>query len=510
VLINKVNLEGDVFLNLTHVQIHRRAKALQRIAALVDADSFGLLSLQSFILPITLHALFDESSSGLEIVESKGKSVSINKSGYSAVGGSGGASSGLHAEAVKLITSISKKLPWESYAQTMRKIMRLVSSVSDPTLEKVLVRAVAGIAEGFHFDLAEATVSLNVIDGANGGIGSGQALMEIGERQFLAQLITSISSGSASGKATQTTSSASALRSKVAPAQAIGNTEEGNEEEEDDEEEGGGGIEKIDADPVSLERERRVRLQILCGSLLPQLRGLLHRPVPDDEKSENRGSKLLRKSYEVGELRPSVALALIAVLSRLPKQVFEAELPGLIADVCNALRSRSQERRDSARATLARMAGALGPSRLLIILKELRDALREGYQVHIMGHALFDVISSLSTMMQPALPPIPKAFMSSSSSSTFEAVTTDDQEKVKNTELMLAASVAASDLSGGGVLISPICFSHYMTAGTTSSTTFRVRAGAAGAATTTFNGTAGARKFGGVASSSITITEYKA
>lgn len=460
ILINKVNVESDVFLNLTHVQIHRRAKALQRIAALVDADSFGLLSLQSFILPITLHALFDESSTGLEIVESKGKSVNINKSGYSAVGGSSGSSSGLHAEAVKLITSISKQLPWESYAQTMRKIMRLASSVSDPTLEKVLVRAVAGIAEGFHFQLSEPSAPLNTLEGSSGTEGGnrGQALMEMGERQFLAQLITSISSGSASGKITQTTSSASALIPKVAPTQANEITEESGDNDDDDDEvdkETADNIEKADLDPVSIERERRVRLQILCGSLLPQLRGLLHRPVPDDEKSESRGSKLLRKSYEVGELRPAVALALIAVLSRLPNQVFEAELPGLIADVCNALRSRSQERRDSARATLARMAGALGPSRLLVILKELRDALREGYQVHIMGHALYDVIASLSSMMQPVIPQIPKAFVSSSSSLSLEDESADEldaKEKIDNEALApLSTSVGASAMASSAL-----------------------------------------------------------
>lgn len=58
--------------------------------------------------------------------------------------------------------------------------------------------------------------------------------------------------------------------------------------------------------------------------------------------------------------------------------------------------------------------------------------------------------------------------------------------------------------------VHPIVFTHYMTSGTTSSTTFKVRAGAAGAGTTTFNGTASARKFGGVMASSITITEIKA
>lgn len=52
-----------------------------------------------------------------------------------------------------------------------------------------------------------------------------------------------------------------------------------------------------------------------------------------------------------------------------------------------------------------------------------------------------------------------------------------------------------------------IAFSHYMTAGTTSATTFKVRAGDNGSSTLTFNGRASARYFGGVIASSITITE---
>lgn len=49
---------------------------------------------------------------------------------------------------------------------------------------------------------------------------------------------------------------------------------------------------------------------------------------------------------------------------------------------------------------------------------------------------------------------------------------------------------------------------HSMTAGTTSSTTFRVRAGASGASQITMNGAAGSRLLGGVAASNFTISEY--
>lgn len=54
-----------------------------------------------------------------------------------------------------------------------------------------------------------------------------------------------------------------------------------------------------------------------------------------------------------------------------------------------------------------------------------------------------------------------------------------------------------------------IVFTHYMTTGTTSETTFKVRAGGSASSTLTFNGQGGSRKYGGVMASSITITEIK-
>ena len=57
----------------------------------------------------------------------------------------------------------------------------------------------------------------------------------------------------------------------------------------------------------------------------------------------------------------------------------------------------------------------------------------------------------------------------------------------------------------------PIVLQYYMTSGTTSSTTFRIRAGKpSGANPYTFNGATAGRLFGGVYYSSITITEIAA
>ncbi len=72
-----------------------------------------------------------------------------------------------------------------------------------------------------------------------------------------------------------------------------------------------------------------------------------------------------------------------------------------------------------------------------------------------------------------------------------------------------AGALAAAN--GGGVTDNrqAVIFTHYMTAGTTSATTFKVRAGSA-SGTFTFNGIGAGRRYGGVMASSITITEIKA
>jgi hypothetical protein len=54
-----------------------------------------------------------------------------------------------------------------------------------------------------------------------------------------------------------------------------------------------------------------------------------------------------------------------------------------------------------------------------------------------------------------------------------------------------------------------INLNHFMAAGTTSSTTFKIRAGETGSNTVTFNGAGGSRIFGGNGCSSITISEIR-
>lgn len=71
----------------------------------------------------------------------------------------------------------------------------------------------------------------------------------------------------------------------------------------------------------------------------------------------------------------------------------------------------------------------------------------------------------------------------------------------------LAAGVENQSTANGTTNIK---LRHEMAAGTTSSTTFRIRYGGNAAGTFTLNGDSGNRKFGGITCSSITVREYKA
>ena len=71
------------------------------------------------------------------------------------------------------------------------------------------------------------------------------------------------------------------------------------------------------------------------------------------------------------------------------------------------------------------------------------------------------------------------------------------------------ALAAVHEEMGSGAQLNPVVLRHYMAAGTTSSTTFKVRGGTTNSGTMNFNGSGGSRMLGGALASSITIWEIE-
>lgn len=73
-----------------------------------------------------------------------------------------------------------------------------------------------------------------------------------------------------------------------------------------------------------------------------------------------------------------------------------------------------------------------------------------------------------------------------------------------------ALAVGATSTANGGSQPVMISFVHYMTAGTTSATTFKVRYGSSVAGTAYLNSNSGGRLYGGVIASSVVVEEISA
>ncbi|KAH8554731.1 armadillo-type protein [Umbelopsis sp. PMI_123] len=108
---------------------------------------------------------------------------------------------------------------------------------------------------------------------------------------------------------------------------------------------------------------------------------------------------LTNKDETSATLRVPVALGMTKVLKALPESSMRVNLPGLLTSVCQILKSRQQDARDSTRDTLIKINNFLGPTYFPFILKEMQAALQRGYQLHVLGFTL----NSLLTDMVPKL-----------------------------------------------------------------------------------------------------------
>jgi U3 small nucleolar RNA-associated protein 20 len=91
-------------------------------------------------------------------------------------------------------------------------------------------------------------------------------------------------------------------------------------------------------------------------------------------------------------LRLPAAVTTIKLLKILPEQELAIRLPGVLLDVCSTLKSKAQDSRDTARKTLNDIALLLGPVYFGYILKELRNTLLRGYQLHVLSFTVHSML----------------------------------------------------------------------------------------------------------------------
>ncbi|KAJ5662713.1 hypothetical protein N7462_011639 [Penicillium macrosclerotiorum] len=91
-------------------------------------------------------------------------------------------------------------------------------------------------------------------------------------------------------------------------------------------------------------------------------------------------------------LRLPAAVTTVKLLKILPEEDMAIRLPPVLLDVCSILKSKAQDSRDTARKTLNDIAILLGPVYFGYILKELRNTLLRGYQLHVLSFTVHSML----------------------------------------------------------------------------------------------------------------------
>jgi len=163
VLVRDDDPDLDFFLNITHVQMHRRTRAFQRLRKLlalntdeVSVQSFSLQSLSNVLLPISTHPIYEAKIKGEEA---------------------------LATEAIATVGAISRHLSWNKYSNILWTT--LIQFHRHAEQERYLVALICSIVDGFHFD-----VSATELEGNDNTASSsrGSAVWRALERRFIPKL----------------------------------------------------------------------------------------------------------------------------------------------------------------------------------------------------------------------------------------------------------------------------------------------------------------------------------
>lgn len=165
-----------------------------------------------------------------------------------------------------------------------------------------------------------------------------------------------------------------------------------------------------EAKSITIERDIR-EIDIASPEASPYSRqSKLSTTIPRQEKltedlTKNFLPLLLKYLHDKDEstvsLRVPVAISTVKLIILLLPDQRKDFLPAVLTDVCHILRSRSQESRDLTRRTLVQISTLVGPHCFGFVLKELRNALARGYQLHVLSFTVHAILVATVPIFKP-------------------------------------------------------------------------------------------------------------
>ena len=378
------NEELDFWLNIKHIQLHRRARALNRLAA--DAELLGSLSSRvftSFLIPLANSFIVEPTHYAKNVA--------------------------LFGAAVESLASFLQHCSWSKYDSTLSSyIHRLLSNKLEP---KIAIRIISAMLAKFSFlkpaEVAQIEKDLKADDLKNmsleysvawkkskGGKGKNEKGGKFGKGKK-----KGVDKKSAADEVTKQTTKEIVDEAQKADESIIEEAVEKEEPAEDMEEGEDGTEEEQSGDRLT---QARKIYQSLCRKLLPLLHRCLHQRAQIEYANDARDFKDEEFAEDKEIQRIPIALAIVKLLShvRINEQLFNANVTSIFLRLCQFLQSRATSIREASRSTLVQVMQTLGPKYFGEIFYEMRSLLTRGYQKHIFIFTVYALLNSLRDQLK--------------------------------------------------------------------------------------------------------------
>lgn len=351
--------ESDFFEHMKHIQVYRRGRALRKFARQLTEGKIVMSSrsMQNYIMPYAMIALVDEKLLKYEPMKTA---------------------------AVEVVGAVCRRLTWSKYLFYVKHFVHLLQSgIAE---QKLAVSLLLTVLDAFHFD--HETLSKEIEAAKNRKTEEPIVVVEEVEDEAAETMDTDESDD----EGAMETDEAGAAISTAMDAEMEGPAKPKEVKERQ--------TKKVPPVVSSGLPQSKNDLEALISSIhltvtrsvLPKLHKCLTAKVKRDDEHKMVKSKDV-KDEEVA--RVPIAFAMVQLMKCLPKDVMEANLPGILLKVCVHLRSRFQEIRDIARNTLVKIIETLGHQYLHYLLNEMQAVLVKGYQVHVLTFTVYHLLSAL-------------------------------------------------------------------------------------------------------------------
>ncbi|XP_061617524.1 LOW QUALITY PROTEIN: small subunit processome component 20 homolog [Phyllopteryx taeniolatus] len=355
--------ESDFFEHMKHIQIHRRGRALRKLAKQLTEGSVVLSprSLQNYIMPYALTALMDEKMLMHE---------------------------NMTTASVEIVGAVCRRLTWSKYLFYVKHFVHILQT--SQAEQKLAVNLLVKVLEAFHFDHETLTREMEAANAreAASTVMEQEAAPEQSEADDDEEAVEidselppkAVTMETSDEVKVVTAEKGTVVKAKRPPAPKPVAVSSGLPQSKEE-----------------LELLMSTIQESVTGRVLPRLHKCLNAKVKRDDEHKAVKSKDV-KEEEVARI--PIAFAMVKLMQTLPPHIMEANLPGILIKVCVILKNRFQEVRDVARGTLVKIIETLGNRYLQYLLKEMQGILVKGYQVHVLTFTVYQLLSALSPTLK--------------------------------------------------------------------------------------------------------------